>query len=93
MRARKLAARRTPERTGPLVPVSVAEELNAHRANPSRVARLAEARRRQEGESYDYAGVGIETLPGGGLLWQDWPIDSFKPTNGMVKRQRGQVAP
>ena len=55
------------------------------------MARLAEARRRQEGESYDYAGVGIETLPGGGLVsGKIGRSDSFKPTNGMVEEaERG----
>ena len=72
-------------------PCQSAEELNAHRANPSRVARLAEARRRQEVESYDYAGTGIETLPGGGLVsGKIGRSDSFKPTGGMVEEaERG----
>ena len=66
-------------------PCSSPEELNAHRANPGRVARFAEARRRQDVDSYDYAGTGIETLPGGGLVsGKASKSDSFAPTKGMV---------
>lgn len=70
---------------GRWLPCQSPEELNAHRANPSRVGRLAEARRRQEVDSYDYAGVGIEAIPGVGLVsGKAGRSDSFKPTSGMV---------
>lgn len=70
---------------GRWLPCQSPEELNAHRSNPSRVGRLAEARRRQEVDSYDYAGVGIEAIPGVGLVsGKVGRSDSFKPTAGMV---------